>query len=158
MKTALAILVVIIAVLVCGCTASAPSGTASSPSGIPAAAGTASATTASTLPNLTGTWTGPMQGYEEKTGFTNYPDLTLVLAVTEQRGRLFSGHITFTENGTPSVTEIAGVIGLDNRTFTFAENDGGYSSGEMVGPDAMEMTYLKDGTQYSAAANSFKRV
>ena len=149
MKTILALLVVIIAVLVCGCTASAPSGTAASPSVI---------TTASALPNLTGTWTGPMQGYEEKTGFTNYPDLTLVLTVTEQHGRLFSGHITFTENGTQSMSGIAGVIGRDNRTFTFVEKDGGYSSGEMVGPDEIEITYLKDSTPYSAAVDSFKRV
>jgi hypothetical protein len=142
MKTVLALLVVIIAVLVCGCTASAPSGI----------------TAASALPNLTGTWTGPMQGYVEKTGFTNYPYLTVVFAVTEQHGRLFSGHMTFTENGTQSMSGFAGVIGRDNRTFTLAEKDGGYSSGEMVGPDEMEITYLKDGTQYSAVVDSFKRV
>jgi hypothetical protein len=149
MKTVLALLVVIIAVLVCGCTASAPSGTTASPSGI---------TAASALPNLTGTWTGPMQGYVEKTGFTNYPYLTVVFAVTEQHGRLFSGYMTFTENGTQSMSGFAGVIGRDNRTFTLAEKDGGYSSGEMVGPDEMEITYLKDGTQYSAVVDSFKRV
>lgn len=99
-----------------------------------------------------------MQGYDEGTGFTDYPNLTLVFAVTEQHGRLFSGHITFTENGTQSVTEMAGVIGRDNRTFTLVEQDGGYSFGEMLGPDEMDMTYLKDGGQYSVAVNSFKRV
>jgi hypothetical protein len=99
-----------------------------------------------------------MQGYVEKTGFTNYPYLTVVFAVTEQHGRLFSGYMTFTENGTQSMSGFAGVIGRDNRTFTLAEKDGGYSSGEMVGPDEMEITYLKDGTQYSAVVDSFKRV
>jgi hypothetical protein len=73
MKTAFTILVVVIALLTCGCMAAAPA-----------------PTTAPAVPNLVGTWTGPMQGYDEGGGFTAYPFLKATMTVTEQQGRLFS--------------------------------------------------------------------
>jgi len=149
MKTILAFIALIAAVLVCGCTASAPSGSAASPQGLGAA---------SAIPDLTGSWTGPMQGYDVRTGFTNYPNLSIVMTVTEQDGRVFAGNFTFAENGTQSVSGFAGMIGSDNRTFSLAEEGGGYATGEILGPDSLEMTYLQDGTQYSAAVDSFRKV
>jgi hypothetical protein len=142
MKIAFTVIALILVVLTCGCTAAAPSGT-------PAA---------TALPNLTGTWTGPMQGYDQGTGFSDYPNFTSTLVITEQRGRLFSGQIIFSDNGTQSVSGIAGIIGRDNRTFTITEEFGGYSYGEVLAPDEIEVSYLDDGSPYSAAIDSFKRV
>lgn len=141
MKTAFTILVVIIAVLACGCMAAAPA-----------------QTTAPAVPNLVGTWTGPMEGYDEDGGFTDYPFLKATMTVTEQHGRLFSGHILFTLNGTETTTGFAGAIGRDGRTLSIAEKDGGYCSGMIMAADEIELTYMQDGSQYSIAIDSFKRV
>jgi len=145
MKIAFFILLLLLAVLASGCTTA-----------IPAAAPVQ--TPVSTLPNLTGNWTGPMQGYDEREGFTDHPYLTAVLTVSEQQGRVFSGFITFTSNSTVSTDNIAGVIGRDNRTLTIAEREGGYCSGEVLSPDEIELIYMQDGSPYSISIDSFKRV
>jgi hypothetical protein len=141
MKTAVTLLIIILSVLFAGgCVATAPSGTPP------------------VLPNLTGTWTGPMEGYDEGTGFTDYPDLALVMVIEEQHGRLFSGYFRLTSNNTVWDLHFAGAIGRDNTTLTLAEKDGGYCLGEMVGPDEIELTYLQDGSPYSVAIDHLKRL
>ena len=145
MKTALTILLLILTVLICGCTTATP---AIKPV----------QTTATALPNLTGNWTGPMKGFDEREGFTDHPYLTAVLTVSEQHGRVFSGFITFTSNNTESTDNIAGVIGRDNRTLTIAEREGGYCSGEVLSPNEIELIYMQDGSPYSISIDSFSRV
>jgi hypothetical protein len=149
MKTPFAILVIVIAVLACGCTAAAP---ATGP------VASHAETTVAAIPDLTGTWTGPMQGYDEGTGFSDYSAMTATLAITEQHGRIFAGHIVFTVNGTESVSGLAGVISGDGRTFSIAEKDSGYAAGTMVSADEIELTYLQDHSPYSVAIDSYKRV
>ena len=145
MKTAFTILLLILAVLACGCTTATP-------------AVQPVQTTATALPNLTGNWTGPMKGYDEREGFTDHPYLTAVMTVSEQHGRVFSGFITFRSNGTESIDEFAGVVGRDNRTLTIAEHGGGYSTGEVLSKDEIELIYMQDGSPYSISIDSFKRV
>ena len=145
MKIAFTILLLVLAVLASGCTTATPSG---SPVQTPV----------TTLPNLTGNWTGPMKGYDEREGFTDHPYLTAVLTVSEQHGRVFSGFITFRSNSTESTDEFAGVIGRDNRTLTIAEHGGGYCTGEVLSPDEIELIYMQDGSPYSISIDSFKRV
>ena len=145
MKTAFTVLVIIIAVLACGCTAAAPAAT-------PAPA------TTPAIPSLIGTWTGPMQGYDEGTGFTDYPNLTLTMTITEQHGRLFAGDMVFRANGTEEKSGFAGAIGRDGRTLSITEQDDGYCSGEVLGADEIELTYVQAGSPYSVAIDSFKRV
>jgi hypothetical protein len=147
MKTALT-LGIILAVLACGCMAAGP---APEPAAPPVQ-------TTAAIPNLTGTWTGPMQGYDERSGFTDYPSLTIAITVSEQHGRLFAGHIVFAENGTETQSGIAGAIGRDGRTLTIAEQDGGYCTGEVLASDEIELIYLQDGSPYSVAIDSFRRV
>ena len=79
MKAIIPILVLTLALLACGCTTTAPA-----------------APVQITTPTLTGIWTGPMQGYDETTGFTDYPALSIALNITEQHGRIFSGNVLFT--------------------------------------------------------------
>jgi hypothetical protein len=149
MKTAFTILVIIIAMLACGCTASAP---AAMPAAMPVR------TTAAAIPGLAGTWTGPMQGYDERTGFTDYPALNISMTVTGQHGRIFSGYFTFRENGTETTSGFAGAIGRDGSTLTIAEQDGGYCAGTIVADDEIELTYMQDGSPYSVAIDSFRQV
>jgi ABC-type transport system substrate-binding protein len=142
MKIVLTIIVLLLAILACGCTATAPA-TAPAPH--------------TPVPDLVGTWTGSMLGYDEGVGFSDYPNLGMAMVVTEQHGRIFSGYVRFMSNGTESTTEIAGVVGRDDRTFTIVEQDGGYCLGEIIATDEIEMTYMQDGSPYSIAVDSFRR-
>jgi hypothetical protein len=141
MKTTFTILLILIAVLACGCTETAPA-----PAAAPA------------VPDLTGTWTGPMQGYDEGTGFSDYPGLTVTMTIREQHDRIFAGDFVFRMNGTGTKSGFAGVIGRDGRTLSITEQTGGYCSGEILAADEIELTYLQDGSPYSVAIDSFKRV
>ncbi len=140
MKNAFAILLILIAVLAAGCTAAQQT--------VPAEP---------VIPGLVGTWTGPSTGYDQATGFTDYRDLGITMVITEQNGRIFSGHILYIANGTESSTGIAGAISRDGKKFSMSEQSGGYAFGEILGPDAFEITYLEDGKSYSAAVDSFTR-
>jgi hypothetical protein len=151
MKIPFTILLVILAVLACGCSTTAPAVPAS-----PVLPGTPVATA---IPDLTGNWTGPVKGYDEGSGFTNYPNVTMSLMVTEQRDRFFSGYFVFRQkSGEESSTGVAGVISRDGRTLTMVEKGGGYNSGVILSSDEIELTYVHDVTPYSVAVNSFKRV
>ena len=143
MKTVITILLLILAVLTCGCTTATPA---------------VSPVQKTVIPNLIGNWTGPMLGFDEREGFTDHPNLTAVMMVSEQHGRVFSGFITFRSNGTESIDEFAGVVGSDNRTLTIAEHGGGYCTGEVLSPDEIELIYMQDGSPYSISIDSFKRV
>ncbi len=146
MKTSFAFLLLIVAIIASGCTA--PAAPPAAPQASPAAA----------IPNLTGTWTGPMQGYDEGTGFSDYPDLGVTMTITEQHDRIFAGNITFVTNGTGTTSGFAGAIGRDGRTLAIAEQAGGYCTGTVLGPDEIELVYMEDGSPYSIAIDSFRRV
>ena len=145
MRNAGIILIIILAVLAAGCTASAPQA-ATTPTAAP------------TIPSLVGTWGGPSAGYEEGVGFSDYHDFDIRMIVTEQKDRVFAGRILFIKNNTESATEFAGIIGREGRTFAMSEQTGGYCFGEILGPDAIEITYLEDGSPYSASVDSFTRM
>ncbi len=148
MKTALTLVILVLALLASGCTSTAPSPAAAASAATPAPAAPAS-------PNLTGTWTGTMLGYEEGTGFTDYNNETISMVVTEQRGRLFAGHLVF---GNSSATlAMAGVISRDGRTFALVENVNGYTTGEFTGADTIELTHADDADPYSVALDTLKR-
>ena len=144
MKIAVTILLIILTVLACGCTATAPSAT-------PAAA------TTPTTPSLKGTWSGTMLGYEENIGFTDYGKMPITMVVTEQQGRLFSGYLKFGVNSTAPLA-MAGVIGRDGKTFALVENVNGYTTGELIGTDTIELTHVDDADPYSVALDTLKRV
>jgi len=150
MKIAVTILVLILAVLACGCTATAPSVT-------PAASTTLTTPTTPTTPSLKGTWSGTMLGYEEKIGFTDYGKMPITMVVTEQQGRLFSGYLKFGVNSTGTLA-MAGVIGRDGKTFALVENVNGYTTGELIGTDTIELTHVDDADPYSVALDTLKRV
>lgn len=130
MKIAIVILLVVLAALACGCTSTAPTAVP-----VPVATTPAVAATAAT-PNLIGTWTGQMLGYEERIGYPDYNKMPITMVVTEQQGRLFSGHLTFGVNSTKKMP-MAGVISRDGRTFAMVENANGYTTGELTGTDTM---------------------
>jgi hypothetical protein len=155
MKTALT-LIIILAVLACGCTATAPSSQTTPAAIQPSVPPMPATPVAVATPDLTGTWTGTMLGYEEGVGYTDYNNLPITMVVTEQKGRLFSGHLTF-GNRTETLA-MAGVLGRDGRTFTLVENVNGYTTGEIIGGDTIELTHVDDAEPYSVALDTLKKV
>lgn len=148
MKIAIVILLVILAALVCGCTSTAPAAVPVPATTTPAAAAT---------PNLIGTWTGQMQGFEERIGYTDYGKMSMTMVVTEQQGRLFSGHLIFGVNSTETMP-MAGVISRDGRTFAMVENVNGNAAGELTGTNTMELTFIDDADPYSVSLDTLRRV
>ena len=150
MKTALAILVIVLAVLACGCTSPKESSA-------PAAATSLATPAPAVVPALAGTWTGPMAGYDEGTGFTDYNSTVMSMVVTEQHGRIFTGSFTFGMTGTESRYPVAGVIGRDGRTFSVVEKENGYMSGTIVADNEIELVWMDDKTPFGVAIDTLKR-
>jgi hypothetical protein len=143
------ILLLIAGACIAGCTTQTP---AAAPSAVPAAA------TVPATPDITGTWTGLSTGYEPVVGFTDYGNSTMLMNVSEQKGRLFAGTFVFTgTNGTQTIA-FSGVIGRDGRTLTLPQKTGGYSFGEIIAPDQIELIYVDDGARYSSVIDTLRKV
>ena len=130
-----------------GCTSTTPQ---AAPAAIPAAAA------APVTPNLLGTWSGTMQGYEEGPGFMDYSRSSMSMVVTEQKGRIFAGNFTFRFNGTELSLPYAGVISSDGRSLAIVENANGYTTGTVSG-DTIELIHMDDANPYSVAIDTLKR-
>ena len=144
MKNAATVLLVILAVIACGCTSPAP------------AAAPAAATTQA-IPNLTGTWNGLSTGYEPVAGYTNYGNATMSMIVSSQQGRIFAGTFVFTgTNGSESIG-FSGIIGRDGRTLTIPQKTGGYSFGEIIASGEIELIYADDGTHYTSSIDTLRK-
>lgn len=154
MKTAFTLIAVILFLLACGCTTTAPVPQPGQAAAVPV---TAVSSEAPATPDLAGTWTGTMKGYEEGIGFTDYNNTPITMVVTEQKGRIFSCSLTFGHNSTEKLA-CAGVIGRDGRTFAMVEGVNGYTAGELTGTDTMELTHIDDARPFGAALDTLKRV
>lgn len=142
MKLAITLLLVILTVLACGCTAT-----------------TSTAPTPSTAtPSFLGTWSGTMFGYDEGTGYSDYGNSTMQMVVTEQQGRIFSGNFLFNFNGTAYTVPMAGVVNIDGKTFSIVEDANGYTTGEFIGKDEIQLIHLDNEKPISAAIDTLKRV
>jgi hypothetical protein len=143
-KSILCASILILAVLIGGCTTTTQVSNAA----------------AAETPGLIGNWTGTMTGYDYGEGYNDYSGYTMTLSVTEQKDRIFSGEVSFTDpNGTPiwEVTPFAGAIGHDGKTLTIIEDGGGYSSGSLIAPDEMEIIYANGNEPFSIAIDSLKK-
>jgi len=147
MKRLFLFLALVFAVLAAGCTAPSP--------------GTVQVTMNGTEhlpPDLLGTWTGTMNGYDKGIGFNNHTGGVMVLTVTGQQGRVFAGNLTITEgDATPISESFAGTIGRDGRMIVIVE-EAGYCTGEIIGPDEIEVVYANDGDNYAVSIDSLRRV
>ena len=145
-KTVLCAGILLVAVLICGCTTSSQQSTVAADR---------------EAPNLIGNWTGTMTGYVDGIGYTNFSGYTMTLRITEQKDRIFSGEITFSEQSGWESVACAGAIGRDGRTITMVETGGagggGYSSGYLVAPDEMELIYSVVNDPFSIAIDVLKK-
>jgi len=155
MKIAAIALLIILAVITCGCTSPAPVAT---PATTTQAVSTPAAATTQAPPDITGTWNGPMTGYESGIRFTDYGNYPMTMNVTGQQGRIFAGTFTFTDANGSMSTGFSGVIGRDGRTLTIPQESGGYSFGEIISPTEIELTYVDDGTHSTSAIDTLRKV
>ena len=136
MKIALTVLLVILAVLACGCTATAP------------ATPTVASPVTMTNPDITGIWTGTSAGHFNALGF--HEQLSPKYNITEQRGQSFAGYVEYTRpNGTLDSEEFSGVINNRGEIY-LAQLDAGVVIGDLTGPDTMELSYIEDGPDAKA--------
>jgi len=143
MKAVLCAGILLFAVLICGCTTVSQQSTAA----------------VADTPSLLGNWTGTINGYIEGVGYSAYSGDTMTMRVTEQRGRVFSGAFTFTnQTGVWKTTTGAGVIGRDGRTLTLVQSGGGYSTGTLVAPGEIEFIYTNRDEPFATSVDSLKKV
>ncbi|AET63525.1 hypothetical protein Mhar_0134 [Methanothrix harundinacea 6Ac] len=96
----------------------------------------------------------PLEGY-----YGEGENYTVTLTITEQRGRLFNGTISYLDiNDTEVVEGLAGVIALDNTTFYIAEFIAGYDVGTVISEDEIELLYIRDGEMGGVSLDILRRV
>jgi hypothetical protein len=99
------------------------------------------------VPDLKGKWIASWYEFYQGTGFVNdtAENGSLIFTITEQKDRLFAGNMTYmVDNETKVDKELAGAIGLDNRTLYLAEFDGGYDEGTIISDNEIELIHLDD--------------
>jgi len=97
------------------------------------------ARTETTIPDLMGTWTGENKTYSDKKGYLTW---TKTIEITEQKGRLFKGHFSYSAG----TKYFSGVIYPDNTSFTWVGVDSkGYNHGRIHGADHISACYVESG-------------
>ncbi len=111
------------------------------------------------VPNLVGDWTGSQDTYVAENGsYKLYENQSTSLVITEQKDRLFTGYVTYPSDGKEIVENLAGAIGLDNKTFHMAEMNEGYDFGTIISSDKIELIYLADGENGRTVINTLSRI
>ncbi len=119
------------------------------------------------IPNLVGTWVATGQAQTAK----SMHSATKEIRITEQKGRLFRGVMSWTvgakrEGGhyvggkeTASASEkFIGVIAHDNKTIYMAEQDDtGVDYCRLIGPDTLESVYVESGAHAAVGHYVFTR-
>lgn len=142
MKTALTLLVIVIAVLACGCTSQAPT---AAPAATPYATLAPAVNTAT--PDLVGSWTGTTVGHNSR-GFVTAGKPTF--NITMQKGFAFVGNKDYADlAGVIHHEEFSGVINKQGEIY-IAEKEAGMIVGDLIGPDSMELVYIEDGDEAMA--------
>lgn len=97
------------------------------------------------IPDLTGTWVGSAVGHHEERGIIVGSDDSVIMNVTNQTERIFSGEIKIkNKDGTSRSENFAGMIEIGGLEFMIIEHDEGFSMGDILGPDEIELIYLEN--------------
>jgi len=114
---------------------------------------------AAQVPDLVGNWTGSQNTYVAENGsYKLYENQSTSLVITEQKDRLFTGYVTYPSDGKEIVENLAGAIGLDNKTYYIAESKEGYDFGMIISDDEIEHMYLADGENGRIVINRLYRM
>ncbi len=111
------------------------------------------------VPYLVGNWTGSQNAYIAENGVYRLSENeSTSLVIIEQKDRLFTGYVTYPSDGKEIVENLAGAIGLDNKTFYMAELNEGYDFGTIISDDEIELIYLADGENGRTVINTLYRI
>ncbi len=127
--------------------------------GLLALAFSATGIAAAEIPSLVGIWAGAGPGYNAAAGYVEEGAYgTLAFKVTEQRGRLFNGELTYQLDGTEVVEGFAGAIAADDTTFYVTEFVSGYDVGTVISENEIELIYFQDGEAGEIFVQTLRRV
>jgi hypothetical protein len=111
------------------------------------------------VPDLVGNWTGTQNTYVAENGsYKLYENQSTSLVITEQKDRLFTGYVIYPSDGKEIVENLAGAIGLDNKTYYIAESKEGYDFGTIISDDEIEHMYIADGENGRVVINRLYRM
>ena len=111
------------------------------------------------VPDLVGNWAGSQNTYVAENGsYKLFENQSTSLVIAEQKDRLFTGYVTYPSDGKEIVENLAGGIGLDNKTFYIAELIEGYDFGTIIPGDEIELIYLADGENGRTVINTLYRI
>ena len=157
MKWILLIILITCIVLVAGCTtptSTTPNATPVTTAGSPAATNPS----APGIPELTGNWSGTSTGYLYQSGYRLFNE-TIMMMVTSQDGRLFTGVISFPRmNGVVETKAFAGVLGDDGKTLKNIEYPGGFSDGAILSGDEIELIFRDEASPSTICIDSLRRL
>lgn len=111
----------------------------------------------SSMPGLTGNWSGISSGYMKTASGYQVIQGTMTMKVTEQTDRLFKGQVAYTMNGTPVTKEMAGVFGRDGKTIETVEYPDGFSNGVVISADEVHLVFRNTANPSDIAIDIFKR-
>ena len=96
-------------------------------------------------PDMVGTWTGSGIAHHEERGIVEGPDDSIIMNISEQKGRVFYGDIQIlNKDGTYRSEKLAGIVELSGTEFVILEHDQGISFGDIIGPDEIEIIYIEN--------------
>jgi len=111
------------------------------------------------VPDLVGNWAGSQNTYVAENGsYKLFENQSTSLVIAEQKDRLFTGYVTYPSDGKEIVENLAGAIGLDNKTFYVGEMNEGYDFGTIISDDEIELIYLADGENGRTIINRLYRM
>jgi ABC-type transport system substrate-binding protein len=137
-RTSLSFLVVLalgLVLITAGCTQNQPEAAASMPG--------STQVTLTSAPDIVGVWTGTTAGFNATLGFRE--GNTSRYYITEQKGPVFTGYKEYSRgDGIIYSENLSGVIAGDGEIY-MVEHDSGYTIGDFIGPDEIELRHLQDG-------------
>ncbi|MFH0966771.1 MAG: hypothetical protein V1862_03695 [Methanobacteriota archaeon] len=112
------------------------------------------------IPDLIGNWTGTYVGHEQEGGYGNLSEWIILLAIMEQKERVFNGTISYQKKSDDNIDGthgFSGAVGPDLKSIYLAEYSNGISIGQIIDPDTLEIIYLDSGKKGSVAIYTFTR-
>jgi hypothetical protein len=150
MKTVLTILLVILAVIISGCTSQAPAATPTVTSPTPQSVSTNTA-----IPDMTGLWKGTGTGFTTLDDFTYFPMATF--NISKQKGQIFTGRKEYPRtDGKTYYENFVGMVTMNGEIYE-ADSLGGFSIGKLTGPNSMELNYIEEGNDTKAIIITLSR-
>ena len=97
--------------------------------------------------SMVGTWTGTAVGVGTKDGWYSG---VVTFVITERRGSAFKGPVLYPEQSGEARNEFVGVVALDGRTVTTAD-EYGVTTGFLIDPNTYEQCYFEAGEDAKVA-------